>query len=260
MNRSTLVWAVVALAAAGLAASALSSSRSLRGELEELRRQVERLEARAKSEPPAPTAAVEQLRRDLARVEAKAAEAAAAATSARPEAAKPGALPLQVTEEDLKTIVDERVNEKLQAKGGQGGGDRKLPLHDLGKELALDPQTQARVETIANGTKKEIFDLIRTPRPDGSDFAADILQAFLGGEPQKAQAVFARLFTEKIPGTEQTYAAGVAGIQDRARTQLQGTMGETAYTQYRRMGVNPENIETGFDPWAEYVKEKGLGK
>jgi hypothetical protein len=259
MNRFAAAWAVLALAAAGVAAVSLASSRGLRVEVDALRAQVDRLEARAKSEPPVPAAAVEELRQELARVDAKAADAAAKARSASASApSASGSAPPAVSGEELKALVDEQVEEKLKKKGNGFGGDRKLPLHDLGKELALDPQTQAQVEAVVNACKKDIFALIRTPRPDGTDFAGDVVTAFLSGEPAKAQSVFARLFTEKVPGTDQTYAAGVAGIQDRARTSLQGTMGDAVYTQYRRMGVNPENIETGFDPWGEYVKEKGL--
>jgi hypothetical protein len=116
------------------------------------------------------------------------------------------------------------------------------------------------VEEIANAAKRDIFALIRTPRADGSDFAGDLVKVFLGGEPQKAPAIFARLFTEKIPGTDTTYAAGVGAIQDTARTGLHGVLGDDLYTRYRRMNVHPENIQTGFDPWADYIKEKGLAK
>jgi hypothetical protein len=260
MNRGAVLWALVALAAAGMAAAALTSSRGLRNEVDTLRGQVERMEAREKADRAPARTELEELRQELSRVEAKAADAAAAAGRRAPGA--PGAAVPAVTEDDLRTIVDERLEEKLQARKekGQGGGDRKMPLHDLGKELGLDPQTQGRVEQIANATKKEIFALIRTPRPDGSDFAAEIVQTFLGGEPQKAQQIFARLFTEKVPGTDTTYAAGVGAIQDRAREGLHGVLGDAVFTRYRHMNVHPENIETGFDPWAEYVKEKGLGK
>ena len=133
-----------------------------------------------------------------------------------------------------------------------------MPLHDMAKELALDPETQRRVGEIANEAKREIFDLLKTPRPDGSDMAGELIGALFSGESEKVQALFQRLFVEKVPGSEQTYLLAVAGVQERARERLRGTMGEAVYTRYAHMSVHPENIETGWDPWADYIKEKGL--
>ena len=251
MRKITLLLLAVPVLAA--LAWAASSSRALREEVRELKDRLAKLEARPKAPPPPPAGEIDSLRAEIARVDAKAA-------AARRET--PGVVP---TEEDIRKIVDERLEEKATApeaaarkKEGFGGEDRKLPLHDLSKELALDPETQRRVAEIANRTKKEIFDVLQTPRPDGTEMAGDLIQAFLSGDAQKTQEVFQRLFTEKVPGSEQTYLVTVSGIQDRARGQLKGTMGEAVYTRFEHMSVKPENIETGWDPWGEYVKAKGL--
>lgn len=259
MNRATIL-ALVIVGGAGVAALAIQadSARKTRQELEEVRARLERVEARQK-EPAARPQAVEELRAEIARVEAKAARAPAA-----PAGARPGALPTFVTEEDIQKIVDDRVEAKLQANGAQpgagggGGGDRKMPLHDLAKELALDAQTQAKVAEVANSCKKDIFEVAKTPRPDGTNIADDLIEAMLSGEPARAQQVFVKLFTDKIPGTETTYLAAIGGLQDRARQGLKGLLGESLYTRYEHMNVNPDHIETGFDPFAEYIKEKGI--
>jgi hypothetical protein len=250
--------------AGGLAVAALgaqsASSRRTRQELEEVRARLERVEARQK-EPAVRPQAVEELQAELARVDAKAARAveAAAASSTRP-----GALPAFVTEEDLQKIVDERLETKLQASGGAkpangaASGDRKMPLHDMAKELGLDEKTQARVAEVANLCKKDIFDVAKTPRADGRSLVDDLLQAMLGGDPAQTQQVFQRLFTDKVPGSDTTYLVAIGSIQDRARQNLKGLLGETTYTRYQHMSVTPDHIETGFDPFAEYVKEKGI--
>jgi len=258
MNRGVLVAVLIACGAAGAALVAQSASaRRTRQELEEVRARLERIESRQKApteEPPA----VEELRAEIRRVEAKAREAAAPAAGA----ARPGALPTFVTEEDLQKIVDERVESKLKAGGGSGGGggggERKMPLHDLAKELGLDAQTQGRVAEVANACKRDIFEVARTPRPDGSNIADDLIQAMLSGDGTRAQQVFVKLFTDKIPGTETTYLAAISGIQDRGREGLRGVLGEALYVRYQHMNVTPDHIETGFDPFAEYVKEKGI--
>ena len=260
MNRGTIVAVLIACgaAAAALVAQSMSARRTMQ-DLQEMRTRLERIEARQK-EPAVKPQAVEELRAEIAQVDAKAVravEAMAASTT------KPGALPAFVTEGDLQKLVDERVEAKLQAGqaqpgNGGGGGDRKMPLHDLAKELALDAQTQAKVAELANSCKKDIFEVARTPRPDGTNIADDLIQAMLGGEGQKVQQVFMKLFTDKIPGTDTTYLAAISSLQDRARGGLKGVLGETLYTRYQHMNVSPDHIETGFDPFAEYIKEKGI--
>ncbi len=258
MNRGTIAAILIACGAGIIVfAAQAASARRTKQELEEVRARLERVEARQK-EAAAKPEAVEELRAEIARVEAKTATATAA-----PADAKPGTLPTFVTEEDIQKIVDEQVEAKLQAKGAQpggggGGGDRKMPLHDMAKELGLDAQTQAKVAEVANSAKKDIFEVARTPRPDGTNIADDLIQAMLSGDGARAQQVFVKLFTDKIPGTETTYLAAISGIQDRAREGLKGILGDSLYTRYEHMNVTPDHIETGFDPFAEYIKEKGI--
>ena len=232
--------------------------RETRHELEEMRAKVDRLETRQKETVASSGRSMDEVREQLARAEKKAAEA-------RPEVAapagKPGALPTFVSEEDIQKLVDEKLEEKLQArgeakKGGPGGGDRKMPLHDMAKELALDPKAQARVAEIANGAKKEIFEIIKTPRADGTNVADELLDVMLKGDQAAMQQLFQRLFTENIPGTQTTYLAGVGGVQERAKELLRAAMGPEAYGRYEHMNVHPEHIETGFDPFAEYLKQR----
>jgi hypothetical protein len=247
--------ALFAIPALGALAWAAAQTRALREEVRELKDRLARVEARPKAAPPAPEKAVDDLRAEIARVEAK-------VVAASPSA--PGRLPTTVSEEDIRQIVDERIEERKKADPaekkaeGFGGDDRKMPLHDMSKELALDPETQRRVGEIANRAKREIFDVLKTPRADGTEMAGDLIGAFLSGDAEKTKQVFGRLFTEKVPGSDQTYLASVTGIQERAKQQLRGTMGDALYGRFEHMNVRPENIETGWDPWGEYVKEKGL--
>jgi hypothetical protein len=257
-------WTVAVPAAlAGLLALAVVAQtvrlNRLDRDLEHTRAKVERLEARHKESAAASQAAVEQVRGEIARVEQKAAEEKAAP----PAPAKPGGSPPVLSEEDLQKFVDDRVEQKLRAPGGPArgsgqGGERKMPLHDLAKELGLDPATQAKVAGIANTAKKEIFEVIKTPRPDGTCLADDLIAAVTGGNAEDAQKVFSRIFTEKIPGTDTTYVTAVARIQEDARARLRAALGDATYERYQHMHVNPDHIETGYDPLAEYfVRRQG---
>jgi len=260
MNRMLPAALIALCAALGVAlAFQRSSLNDARREQEELAGRVERLEARQKEV--VGRKAVEELQEQVARAEKKAAAASAAAEAIakRPAAAPAAPVASPTLEEDIQKIVDAKVEEKLQQKKGNGGlgEDRKMPLFDLAKELGLEPAAQERVATIANTVKKEIFDIIKTPRPDGTNLADELLTAFTSGDTGAVQKVFGKLLTEKIPGTDTPYVTAVARVQEKANLGLKQTMGPDAFTKYQGMNLKPENIETGFDPWIDYLQQKG---
>jgi hypothetical protein len=263
MTRSlpAVLIAVCALMGIALAVqrSALSTTRH---EVEELQARLEKVEARQKEA--VARKAVEELQDQVARAERKAAAAVVAAeaattAAARPAAPKDGNAPVAFTEEDIQKIVDAKVEEKIQKKGGgkNGGDDRKMPLFELAKELVLDPAVQAKVSAISDTCKKEIFEILKTPRPDGTNAADDLIKAFTSGDQQEAQKFFLKMFSDKIPGTETTYITAVARVQEKANQGLSAAMGTTTFERFKSMNIKPENIETGFDPWSEYLQQKG---
>lgn len=256
MNRWTVgvLGVVTAVLAAALVAQAVYM-KGLRRDLEQTRAKVERLETRQKDAPT--RAAVEEIQSQISRVEKQAAAPGGARPSADP--ANPGALPAFVTEDDIQRIVDEKVDQKLQARGDKGNGqwgDRKMPLHDIAKELGLDAVTQAKIAEIADASKKQGFELTKIPRPDGSSLADDVVDAMLSGDSARMQKVFAKIFTEKVPGSDTTYLAAVLALHEEAYQKLQSVMAPEAYQKFRNMGISPDNIQTGYDPWAEYVAQR----
>jgi hypothetical protein len=261
MSRYAPVVLIAVCAALGVALAVQKSSLDdARREVEDVKTRVERVEAKQKEAIGRKT--VEDLQEQVARAEKKAVAASAAAEAAAkhpaPSALAPAATPANL-EEDIQKIVDAKVEEKFQQKGAAkaGGDDRKMPLFDLAKELSLDPATQNRVASIANTVKKEIFDIIKTPRPDGTNMADELLTAFTSGDQAAVQKMFGKLFTEKIPGTDTPYVTAVSRVQEKANEGLKQTMGGDAFTRYQGMNLKPENIETGFDPWIDYLQQKG---
>jgi len=260
MNRTAVSVLIVLCAAMGVALAVQRSSlNTTRHEVEQLQARLDKVEARQKES--VARKAVEELEEQVARAEKKAAAAEAATLAASKAAPKDGnatASPA-FTEEDIQKIVDAKVEEKIKAKGGRklGEDDRKMPLFDLSKELALDPAVQTRVASISNTCKKEIFDILKTPRPDGTNAADDLIQAFTSGNQEEAQKFFLKMFSDKIPGTETTYVTAVARVQDKANQNLSAAMGGPTFDKFKQMGIKPENIETGFDPWTDYLQQKG---
>src|SRR5437764_992472 len=78
-----------------------------------------------------------------------------------------------------------------------------------------------------------------------------------GGDQPAVQKVFGKLFTEKVPGTDTPYVTAVGRVQEKANQGLKQTMGPDAFGKYQGMNLKPENIETGFDPWIDYLQQKG---
>jgi len=254
---------LIALCAAlGVALAAQRSSlNAARQELDQVQSRVERLESKQKES--AARKAVEELQDQVARVERKAAAASVAAEAASAAIARPASprdvnAPVAFTEEDITKIVEARLEEKIK-KGGKknGDGDRKMPLFELAKELTLDPAVQTKVASIANTAKKEIFDILKTPRPDGTNAADDLIKAFTSGDQAEGQKFFQKMFTEKIPGTDTTYITAVSRVQEKANQGLAATMGADVFGRFQHMNLKPENIETGFDPWQDYLQQKG---
>jgi hypothetical protein len=260
MNRAALPVLILLCAGLGVALAVQRSSLSAtRQEVEQLQARLDKVEARQKES--VARKAVEELQEQVARAEKKAAAAEAAAASSSRPAPKDGAAPAasSFTEEDIQKIVDAKVEEKIKTKGKKGLGedDRKMPLFDLSKELALDPAVQTKVASISNTCKKEIFDILKTPRPDGTNAADELINVFTSGDQQEAQKFFLKLFSEKIPGTDTTYVSAVARVQEKANQNLSVAMGTPVFDKFKQMGIKPENIETGFDPWSEYLQQKG---
>lgn len=246
------------LACAALGAGAAVQAVQLRRvklEADRLRGRVERLESRQDEAAASARASAEEIREQVARLEKTAAAPPPPPAPPPAPAAEAPASPA-ATAEDIRRIVDEKVEEKIRARDGAAGGDRKVPLHDLAKELGLEPGLQPPIAEIANAAKREIFDLLRTPRPDGTSLADELLDAFLSGDAPLVQKTFLKVLTEKVPGRATTYLEETARIQERGYRGLEQAMGPDAYARFRHMNVHPENIETGFDPWGEYLRQR----
>jgi hypothetical protein len=260
MNRMLPAVLIALCALLGVAlAFQRSALNDARREQEELGQRLDRVEAKQKEAVARKT--VEELQEQVKSAEKKAAAAAVAAEAAAkrppPAAPAPAAAPANL-EEDIEKIVEAKLEEKMQKKGKGGlGEDRKMPIFDLAKELSLDPAQQTKVTAIANTAKKEIFDILKTPRPDGTNVADELLTAFTSGDQAAVQKVFARVITEKIPGTDTPYITAVGRVQEKANQGLSVAMGGDAYSKYQGMNLKPENIETGFDPWLDYLQQKG---
>lgn len=246
-----------AAAIAALCAAALIGQTVYLGALkrnhDRLAERVERLETREiASRPPDP----------VAPAPSTSAEPAAAAPESGPAAStapqSSDATASTVRPDDLEAMIDRKVEEKVKAKGeGNGFGGKKLPLREIAKEAQLPHETELRMAEVVNDGKRKSFELLKLPRADGTNLVDDLVNAFKSDKPEEnVKAVFMRIFSEKIPGTDQTYLAGILKIGDEINQRLEQVLTPEQMTSYKHAGVGPLDVETGYDPFAEYLKTR----
>ena len=228
----------------------------LEGEVEKLSRTVQKLErqkAVVRAEDAPTQADLEALRGEVAQVKTSIDGGAEPLVAATPRAPGEPLHPL-INEADITQLVDARVEAKLKEEARQrgGGGERKMPVQDLAKELDLDPATQERVSGVADNTKTELFQMLSTPRADGTSFIDDLRAAVQSGDQSKMMPVYMKLFSENIPGTDVTYLKGIGEIRGRGHESLRGVMGDVTYKQYADMKIHPDHILTSYNPFAEF--------
>ncbi|MEK7466379.1 MAG: hypothetical protein AAB074_03100 [Planctomycetota bacterium] len=165
----------------------------------------------------------------------------------------------------IDDIVSKKVDEKLagqkQKKGGLFGDDKKVPLAEISKDLELNELQEDQMAEAINASQKVCFAIVTTPRNDGTNILDDIVLAMQDPEhaQEKATAAFMKLFTDKIPGTEETYLARLMAEKATLNGEFKKVLTDDQMKKYTRLGQDPHEIQTGYDPYGEYLAER-LGK
>ncbi|MHC4607432.1 MAG: hypothetical protein ACYTAF_10975 [Planctomycetota bacterium] len=166
-------------------------------------------------------------------------------------------------EETLAALVEETVEQKLEEKKAEFAQEaekkKKPPLGELVAELQIDPVIESEMEQIINQGKDEMFDLLTMPREDGGNFVDDFIGLLGSEEPEEAgRKLWVTLITERIPGTEETYIQRILEVQDRVNMSFESMMSADQWKTYKQKQLDPLEIQTGHDPFAEYVRERGI--
>jgi hypothetical protein len=154
-------------------------------------------------------------------------------------------------------MIDQKVAEKVQARDGPGGdGQKKRPLGGVAKEVGIPEAVQLKMGELVDGAKLEVFELFRKPREDGSSYADDLVEAMKSGDAEKGTAAWTRMFKENVPGTDETYFAAAIRVSEATMKEFEKLLTPEQFAKYKHTGVGPLDLETGYDPWAEYWKQK----
>jgi hypothetical protein len=168
-----------------------------------------------------------------------------------PRTAEP--LPAAALQEVVARTVDERLKE-VREQGG--GGEWKPSLQQFQEALDLSEEQVLRAEEIFDDAKHEVFRLANLRRDDGTAKIDDFVSAMQDEEPERAmKKVFAGLFTEKIPGRQETYIVEILRIRNRTEQGLSGILDEEQRKKLGRLNIDYLGVKTAYDPFAEYIQE-----
>ncbi|MCE9584257.1 MAG: hypothetical protein K8T20_17360 [Planctomycetes bacterium] len=175
-------------------------------------------------------------------------------------AGTPGGDPAAIDELVAKK-VDEKLGGKKEKKGGLFGDDKKRPLADVSKDLALTELQEDQLADAIKASQKTVFDLITTPRNDGTNILDDLVLALQDPEhaEEKAKAAFMQIFTAKLPGSEETYLGKIMTEKQTLLGEFHKILTEDQMKKYDRLGQDPHEIQTGYDPYGEYIMQR-MGK
>lgn len=281
MNPSKLVWgalSVVAATALGAAACAVVARRDLSAAQDRIDRLERDLKAVGGTKAKGLADEVDHLKAQVADLEKSLALAHDSAVQAERRATEVEATAqkrIEVIEQrvasapvgggggvdavTLEEVVAKKLEEKgVQAKEGDGDNKRKPPLAELSRELGLTPSQEDAVAESVNAGKKRIAELLQIRRADGTCMLDEFVDAFKDPPTaqQKMTEIFARLFTEPIPGRGEPYIAEVLRIQGDVKRNLQANMSAEQFKQLERSNVDVTEIQTGYDPFAEYLAQR----
>jgi len=159
--------------------------------------------------------------------------------------------------------VEKKISEKLDAMAGRDkergeDGKWKAPIDDLATELKLTDAQKAQAKKVFDHARDETFTLLKTQRLDGGSLLDDFASALKSGaDPAESmKAVFSRIFTEKIPGTDRSYLAEFIAMHQDVEEQLGRQFDAGQMKRLKTLRVDLLDVKTGYDPVGDYVRAK----
>ena len=153
---------------------------------------------------------------------------------------------------DRKT---KRVLDELRIKA-----NKKPAMDVFATMLDLTPEQRAAAERVVVDGQRKVHAILDTPMADGTNLMDGLVEVVARGfaEPGKTPGwgpLFARIASEKIPGTDETYAARIESVKNDMRTTFKRDWSAAQYREFEEWGVDPTEIEKVPDsPNAELMR------
>ena len=157
---------------------------------------------------------------------------------------------------ELASLVEEAVEKKAaQMRTMQ---NKKPSLDAFASTLELSDEQRAAAADGVVRSQGEIRDILMQPTEDGTVFYDELVEILAGNmaAPQKtaqrAQKFWARLFSEKVPGTDQTYVQRAEAVKQRLRDQFKRDWDDEQYARFEQWQMDPTEVQdVPGSPWKE---------
>lgn len=157
---------------------------------------------------------------------------------------------------ELDSVIDRKVSEKMA--GGRTNKVGPLPtMEALSETLQMTPYQQQKSQQVLNQAKYDAFNIVNTPRADGSTLLGEITDVMVNSDQprQDGTKVMLKLFYENVPGTDKTYFKALKELQTGTQNDFSGLMTEDQLSTYNNMDVNLFGVQTGYSPLADYLRD-----
>ncbi len=247
---------LVGFAALGVAIYGVSARVPASGDLEArlamMEAQIEELERgasrRDRDEPR--LRGIDGAGRDGAPVRGRAPTTELLPTDDAPGAARAKSQPGEVAPEAIQALVEEAVEKKAQeVVDAMRLKENKKPSLDLFAEaLELTPAQVAALQDNVRRGQFEVHALLDIPTADGSNLMDELVDVVAKGMATPGTDVgwgrlIGRIMSEKIPGSDDTYAVRIESVKARLRETFKRDWRPEQYAEYEAWGVDPTEIQ-----------------
>ncbi|HEX5136401.1 MAG TPA: hypothetical protein VFY93_05485 [Planctomycetota bacterium] len=155
---------------------------------------------------------------------------------------------------EIEALVDDAVARKTKGVLDEIRikSEKKPAIDVFASTLELTDEQRARTERVVVEGQKQVHEILGTPTQDGANLMDQLVELAARGmaEPGKDPGWglwYGRVLTEKIPGTDETYAARIETVKGRMRAAFKRDWSEAPYEEVEGWGVDPTEIQKVHD-------------
>ncbi|MBI4570116.1 MAG: hypothetical protein HY719_17125 [Planctomycetes bacterium] len=161
-----------------------------------------------------------------------------------------------LAEATAKTLKEKEARRTME------DGKWKPTMDEMRRELNLDDRQAERVRAEITAAQKKMAEVLLLQLDDGTRMADGITEVFLGPDDpatkqQKASAWFARLFKEKVPGTEKTYFETLTQEEQRTRAAMSESLTPEQTKELEQSNLDLFGVKTPGNPLEKMLLEVG---
>ncbi|MHC4940123.1 MAG: hypothetical protein ACYTHK_14230 [Planctomycetota bacterium] len=191
---------------------------------------------------------VADLQHELALLRKNRPDSPVAPVSVDPETGAPVEMPAE-GDPALAAIVDDAVDRRTKQVLDEIKikANKKPEIATFAKTLELTPEQREATERVVAAGQREVHRILDIPMADGTNPLEELVEIVARGMAQPGKdhgwgRWVAKVTSQKIPGTDETYVARVEAVKNRMRAEFQRTWTAAQYKEFTEWGVDPTEI------------------